>query len=142
MTEEKNIQFKFHSLQENIVNINSKPSDFDDSSFNFSITATQKVNETSNLLIVVVHVIIENNNSTYTLATIEVYCAYEIINFSEYIKSDDKGVYCIPDILTGQTNLISISTTRGYMYSILKGTYLQKAFLPIVTLDQFKKYEG
>jgi hypothetical protein len=63
---------------------------------------------------------------------------YEILNFVDVIKISTDGKLDIPQALIEVLNSISISTTRGVMFSTFKGTFLHNAVLPIIDPRQFQ----
>lgn len=100
--------------------------------FNFNINIESKADATKNLVFVIVNVEIKNDDQSLTVGSISVSCVYEIFNFNDAIKLDNEGRINIPPKLVETLNIISISTTRGVMYSTFKGTFLHNAFLPII----------
>ncbi|MBL0073688.1 MAG: hypothetical protein IPP34_18540 [Bacteroidetes bacterium] len=67
---------------------------------------------------------------------LSVSCIFEILNFEDVIKVEADGKVNIPPRLIETLNIISISTTRGVMFSTFKGT-LHGAVLPIIDPKQF-----
>ncbi|WP_026750629.1 hypothetical protein [Sediminibacterium sp. C3] len=102
------------------------------SNFNFNINIESKVDASKNLMFVTVNVEIKNDDQSLTVGSISVRCIYEIFNFIEVIKIDNDGKVDLPAKLVETLNIISISTTRGVMFSTFKGTFLHHAFLPII----------
>ena len=58
-----------------------------------------------------------------------------INNFKKVLKKNSAGIYKIPVSLSAATNNITISTVRGSLYERLRGTYIEKAILPLITHD-------
>jgi hypothetical protein len=69
---------------------------------------------------------------------LSVSCIFEIANFEDVIKLEADGKVNIPQSLIETFNIISISTTRGVMFSTFKGTFLHGAVLPIIDPKQFQ----
>jgi hypothetical protein len=109
--------------------------------FNFNINIESKVDHLKKLLFIIVHVEIKCENQKYQLGSISVSCVYSIANFEEVVKIESDGRINIPQTLFETLNSISISTTRGVMYSTFKGTFLHNAFLPIVNPRGFQLKE-
>lgn len=61
------------------------------------------------------------------------------MNFNEVIHADAEGIVTLPQDLADILNSISISTTRGLMFSAFKETFLHNAFLPIIDPKQFSQ---
>jgi len=106
--------------------------------FNFNISIESKADATNKLVFVIVHVEIKNDDHSIVLGALSVSCIYEIVNFDEVIKIEENGKFDIPQRLIETLNIISISTTRGVMFSTFKGTFLHAAVLPIIDPKQFQ----
>jgi len=65
---------------------------------------------------------------------------YEIINFSEFIDSNDNSIN-IPDQIMHTFLSISLSTTRGILAAKTEGTQLRDVFIPILNPTGFKPVE-
>jgi hypothetical protein len=109
--------------------------------FNFNINIESKIDHLKKLLFVIVDVEIKCENQKSQLGSIAVSCVYSIANFEEVVKIESDGKINIPQTLFETLNSISISTTRGVMYSTFKGTFLHNAFLPIVNTRGFQLKE-
>lgn len=106
--------------------------------FNFNISIESKADAPNKFVFVIVHVEIKNDDHSLILGALSVSCIYEIVNFDEVIKIDENGKLDIPQQLIETLNIISISTTRGVMFSTFKGTFLHGAVLPIIDPNQFQ----
>jgi len=100
--------------------------------FNFNLNIESKADTSKKLVFVIVNVEIKNDDQSLIIGTISVSCVYEIFNFEEVIKIEVDGRINMPPKLVETLNIISISTTRGVMFSTFKGTFLHNAFLPII----------
>lgn len=106
--------------------------------FNFNISIESRTDPSKKLVFVIVHVEIKNDDLSIALGSISVSCIYEIVNFDDVIKTEADGRVNIPEKLIETLNIISISTTRGVMFSNFKGTFLHGAVLPIIDPQQFQ----
>lgn len=106
--------------------------------FNFNISIESRTDSSKKLVFVIVHVEIKNDNLSVVLGSISASCIYEIVNFDEVIKTEADGRVNIPEKLIETLNIISLSTTRGVMFSYFKGTFLHGAVLPIIDPKQFQ----
>ena len=70
------------------------------------------------------------------LAKIRVSFVYEFNSF-EGFTTGSPGVYNFPQEFMVAINSISISTLRGIMFSLFRGTFLHKAVLPVVDPKSF-----
>ncbi len=103
----------------------------------FNIRVESKADAANKLVFVIVHVEIGNEDHSIVLGEISVSCIFEIINFDEVIRIEENGKFDIPPRLIETLNVVSISTTRGVMFSTFKGTFLHGAVLPILDPKQF-----
>lgn len=106
--------------------------------FNFNINIESRADAVNKLVFVIVHVEIKNDDHLVVLGALSVSCIFEIVNFEDVIKLDSDGKVNIPQRLIETLNIISISTTRGVMFSTFKGTFLHGAVLPIIDPKQFQ----
>jgi hypothetical protein len=106
--------------------------------FNFNINIDSRADALNKLVFVIVHVSINNDDHSDVLGALSVSCIYEIPNYADVIKSDSEGKLDIPQHLIETLNSLSISTTRGVMFSTFKGTFLHDAVLPIIDPKQFQ----
>lgn len=107
-------------------------------SFNYNINIESRADAPNKLVFVIVHVEIKNNEQSYVLGALSVSCIFEIVNFEEVIKTEPDGKLIIPQPLIDTLNSVSISTTRGVMFSTFKGTYLHNAILPVIEPKQLQ----
>jgi hypothetical protein len=105
--------------------------------FNFSISIESRADTVNKLVFVIVHVEIKNDDLSAVFGTLSVSCIFEIVNFKDVVKIEADGKVNIPEQLTETLNSISISTTRGVMFSTFKGTFLHGAVLPVIDPKQF-----
>jgi hypothetical protein len=110
-----------------------------DVQFFFDIRVEVKVSVENKLVVPFVHIKVREGESNLALATIGVSCHFEIQDFEAHIKLNEAGLYAIPPILETSLKQIAISTARGVLYSELKGTYLNNAVLPIISVASLKK---
>jgi hypothetical protein len=112
--------------------------DLNITNFNFNINIESKADAPNKIVFVIVNIEIKNEDQSVILGSISVSCIYEILNFVDVIKISTDGKLDIPQALIEVLNSISISTTRGVMFSTFKGTFLHNAVLPIIDPRQFQ----
>lgn len=100
--------------------------------FNFSIRIESKADAANKLVFVIVHVDIKTEDLSLVLGSLSLSCIYEIADFDAVIKMDAGGNLVMPEPLIETLNSQSISTTRGVMFSMFRGTFLHGAVLPLV----------
>ncbi|HUC82356.1 MAG TPA: hypothetical protein VMR70_15730 [Flavisolibacter sp.] len=111
------------------------------SNFNFNIGLESKADAANKLLFVIVSVEIKTEDQNYVLGSLSASCIYSLDNFEELVKIEANGRLDMPKPLVEMLNSISISTTRGLMFSTFKGTFLHNAFLPIIDPTAFEQAE-
>lgn len=107
--------------------------------FNFNISLENRANATDKLVFIIVHVKIKNEDQSIVLGGLSVSCIFEIANFEKNVTIEPEGKIKLPKQLVEILNSISISTTRGVMFSTFKGTFLHGAVLPIIDPKQFQE---
>lgn len=105
--------------------------------FHYDILIEHQVNNELNILQVVTHVELFNEARDFNFGAIKVGCAFELDDLKKYFDNKTKN-YIIPKGIIEVLNSVSISTTRGVMFSQLRGTYLHNAILPIIDPKTFK----
>jgi hypothetical protein len=104
--------------------------------FNFNISIEIRADAVNKLVFVIVNIDIKNDGHSTVLGALSVSCIFDITNFEDVIKIEADGKVNIPQRLIETLNIISISTTRGVMFSTFKGTFLHSAILPIIDPQQ------
>jgi hypothetical protein len=134
------LQLKSIELLKSSISLPSVP-DVSLNNFNFNISLESKADATNKFLFVIVSVEIRSEDQNHILGSLAVSCIYSVVNFDEVVKIEADGKLDIPQPLVEILNSISISTTRGVMFSTFKGTFLHNAFLPIVDPRSFQQVE-
>lgn len=127
-----NAQLQFRSIELLSGSINAPHSLNPTSDYNFNINIQTQVDESKDLIFSIVYVDITNPERTFTYGSLAASCIYTLGNFNEIITKDEMGRHIIPKGLVDTLNMISISTTRGIMFSTFKGTFLHNAIMPLV----------
>lgn len=104
-------------------------------SYKFNINAEQKINLENKLIFDVISVEILNEDTESKLGSIKVSVIYELNNMAALYDKNSQKVN-LPKELIAHLNDISISTTRGVLFSQFKGTHLHNAFLPVINIKQ------
>ena len=105
--------------------------------FNFGVGVEARLNAEEKLLFVVSTVEIRNDDSSVLLADIKTSCVFAIKNFDEHVKQSASGKLEINQYLLNTLNMVSISTTRGIMFTTFKGTCVHNAILPVIDPKDF-----
>ena len=107
--------------------------------FNFEISLDANVDHSQKLVINNTRIKIKGDQNEAILGSLICACIFSVANFEEVIKMKEDGQADIDEAFVEAINSISISTTRGVMFSELKGTVLHYAFLPIIDVKGLKK---
>ena len=75
------------------------------------------------------------------LGSIKVGCSFKVENIEEYTDHDQQYVDFPMEMLTN-LNAEAISTTHGVMFANFSGTFLHKAYLPLIDTSQFFKEDN
>jgi hypothetical protein len=87
---------------------------------------------------VLVEIHIRDIKRESTFGTVCTRCVYEVLELSHFVK-DEKNKETFLEQLYTTLNSVSLSTTRGIMFSLFRGTFLHNALLPIVASNAFTK---
>ena len=134
------LQLKSIELLKGSISLPSVP-EVSLNNFNFNINLESKADATNKILFVIVSVEIRSEDQNHVLGSLAVSCIYSIVNFDEVVKIEADGKLDVPQPLVEILNSLSISTTRGVMFSTFKGTFLHNAFLPIIDPRSFQQVE-
>ncbi|HEV8515132.1 MAG TPA: hypothetical protein VGQ59_17745 [Cyclobacteriaceae bacterium] len=107
--------------------------------FNFEVSVVANVDSNKKLVINATHVKIKGDKQDAILGSITCACIFSVGNFEEVITMKSETLAEINETFAETINSISISTTRGVMFSELKGTTLHYAFLPIIDIKSLAK---
>lgn len=140
---EKQIQFRYSNIVVLFKNVNQMPdsfagADFKTLSYNFNIKIEVAVKPELNTVIFNVNVSINEQNKSDILANFSIANLFEIVNFNDFIKLNNNGLYDIPPGLDSLLKPICLSTARGIIYTNLLGTYLQNTIMPVVFMNTFE----
>jgi hypothetical protein len=108
--------------------------------FLFNVKTQSFLDDNKRIVIIIVVVSVFKNEKEDYLAKIGVAVTFGIENYED-LKMED-GTYNIPLEFENTLKQIGISTTRGILYSELRGTRLHGAIMPIITVDTLKQEDG
>ncbi|MEX2596392.1 MAG: hypothetical protein WEC59_05615 [Salibacteraceae bacterium] len=100
--------------------------------FKFNIESNAGFDLEKNQVFVTIHIKVMDQYMKTLFGSIQTGMAYEIENMKGHMIEGDEGKTSLPIQMVEVLNSVSVSTTRGIMYSRFMGTYLGKAFLPII----------
>ncbi len=98
--------------------------------YNFNINIEQRINDEEQMVAVVTSIELIHEADKQCHASIKTSCIFRIENFQDFMTKDKVVEFPEPFIIT--LNSISLSTTRGIMFSRFSGTFMQDVLLPVV----------
>jgi hypothetical protein len=136
------IQIPFQIKNIKILDINlafPSTSNPENKIFHYNINLQHRISAHDKLISVDISVEIINQDKTLKLGSLKATCIYFVESLSDF-KSNAKGqLFDLPEAFVSTLNSISISTTRGIMFSQFRGTHLHNAILPIIDPSGFKQ---
>ena len=109
------------------------------STFLYNVRIVQDIERNKKLVFIIVHVDIHSTEEKKDVGSLSVSHIYELANFEEVVTILDEHNFKLSESVNDILNSISISTTRGVMFSTFKGTLLHNAILPIVNPKHLDK---
>jgi hypothetical protein len=107
----------------------------DEISFNFVVDI--KLGAPEKLAVVVTDIsILWPKEDNKRLAFFKTVCVFHFPGFDEIFTAIEDGRYEIPFDIEVMLKTTGLSTTRGMIYSDIKGTYLHGALLPLVDINK------
>lgn len=137
--EEENIEFQLTNIEilESEIKTPKEPL-VNNIVFSFDIALEQRFNVEQELIFVICDItIFPQDNPEQKLGKYRSSCIFKVNNLSKYIAENKKINLSENFIVT--LNSVALSTTRGLMFSLFKGTFLQGAILPLLDPSQYKK---
>lgn len=107
--------------------------------FNFTVNVESNADKDKKLLIALTKVKIKGDSQTSEIGSLTCACIFSVANFEEVIAIRANGQVDLSPPFANTINSIAISTTRGVMFSELKGTFLHYAFLPVIDVKGLVK---
>jgi hypothetical protein len=105
-------------------------------SFTYNFNIEHRINVDSKIVLVLILSEILDEDKITKLCSLKVGYLYEVPNLLDFFDDKNKRVN-FPQEVIFILNSISLSTTRGILYSNLKGTLLHNAILPIIDPKSF-----
>lgn len=106
--------------------------------FNFDIALEQRFNVEQELIFVICDITtLTKDDPENKLGKYRSSCIFRVKDLKQFFTENKK--VNLPESLIITINSVAISTTRGLMFSLFKGTFLQGAILPLLDPSQYKK---
>jgi len=134
------ISFKFRNID--IVEfsfVHPKQPIPENSNFRFETQIEHKVNLAEKIIIVVSSFSIHCEDLNEKVGNAVVSCVYKIENIEDFV--DENNVFSLPEHLLIMFNSISISTCRGVLFTLFRGTPLHTVILPVINPADLNKQQ-
>lgn len=136
--EKVEINFGFRTIEVIEFSLNQPPQPgLKSDNFLFNIEVQQRIDAEHKVVHDIIKLKVSSSEVQEVLGQLSTLCVFHIDNFEEVVKYKD-GVAVLPVEFTNQLNNIAISTTRGVMFTMFRGSYLHRAILPIVYPQQLQ----
>jgi|JI6StandDraft_1071083.scaffolds.fasta_scaffold410391_2 hypothetical protein len=113
------------------------PPDENPSEMNFNVNLENAVHPEKSWIVCNVTVNIRTQKSGTPLGKLAASLAFSLEDFATHIHKNEQGAVILPPDLLATLNGIAISTTRGIMFGVFKGTPLHGALLPLMDVKAF-----
>ena len=136
---DENIEFQLINIEilESEIKV-PKKSLPNDVVYSFDVALEQRFNIEQELIFVICNITtFPQGNPDQKLGKYSSSCIFKVNNLSKYISKDKKINLSENFIIT--INSVAISTTRGLMFSLFKGTFLHGAILPLLDPNTIQK---
>lgn len=131
-------KYSLNLVQLNESHIHPVPShDEAASGLNFTVNLENAVHEENGWVMCTVTVSIVTQRSATPLGKLSATLSFALADFNTLVYKNDQGIAVIPPDLLATLNGIAISTTRGIMFGVFKGTPLHGALLPLMDVKAF-----
>lgn len=109
--------------------------------FSFDMRVDVEVIPDNKHLIQHIRIGIREKDIDTVLANFVISFVYEVVNFDEVIQEAEKGIFNISTDLDLLTRSNALSTSRGIIWSELRGTYLHHAIVPVIDATSFTQHK-
>ncbi len=103
--------------------------------YKYNVNIEHRFNIDQKNMFVITSVEVFGGSEKVELCTAKVSCIYNIENFSDFVK--EKKIELPENFIVG-VNSISLSTTRGVLFTLFRGTHLHNLILPLIDTKEFK----
>ena len=109
--------------------------------YHFNLDIEHKFNIEKKQIFAITTVNVLHEDKETLLGSIQVGCSFKVENSEEY-TDQEKQSFNFPQEMLTNLNAEAISTTRGVMFSNFSGTFLHRAYLPLIDPSQFFKEDN
>ncbi|MPM41225.1 hypothetical protein SDC9_87875 [bioreactor metagenome] len=135
--ENNNISFKIETIELLDYSLSGKDKNIPvEAVFNFDINIEHRFDVQNNRVIAITNFKILVEGIEDVLGSASISCIYNISEMKKYIDGKDVN---LPDEFITTINSLSLSTSRGILFTLFRGTILHNAILPVINPLDFKK---
>lgn len=140
LNKQEHIDYQLKSIGILEINLNlPKQIPRENKTYHYNINIQHRINPEQQLVIVDTFVEILYQDKKTQLGHLKVACVYFVESLLDYKSDRDGKLINLPKSFIETLNSISVSTTRGIMFSQFKGTFLHNAVLPVIDSMSFVK---
>lgn len=134
-----NIEFKIEGIELLEYSINSPNTKLPENTpYRFDLNIEHKISIEFKKVFVIISLNILYDELKLNLGHAKISCIYAFPNV-DYFQSKENSMVEMPEALIITLNSISLSTSRGVMFALFRGTFLHNIILPIVDPKSFTK---
>lgn len=135
---ENQIEFRIERIDQGSFSLNPPKEPLTNNyTFTFDVELNNSIDMDNEQFIVVCSVHVSSTDASFRFASLEIACIFKIEQFTKHIIKKE-ATFEVPPVFVTSTNSITISTTRGAMFGLFKGTFLHNAVLPIINPANLK----
>ena len=136
-TQPKELNFQLKAIELLDATLNHPGYELPESTiFHYDLSIEHKINIDEKVIFVINEIQILNEKRDFKLGSVKVSCVFSIENLDNFVDSKLSTIN-LPEQFATILNSLTISTTRGIMFSQFKGTFLQHAYLPVIDPKSF-----
>ncbi len=135
----KEIAFKIEGIELLEYSLNSPLTALPDKlEYKFDLGIEQKISLPAKRVFVVCSITVSCDHNPDRLAHAKISCIYEVPELESFLDKSSNDLI-LPDNLAITLISVSLSTCRGVMFTLFRGTFLHNAVLPLVDPQTFIK---
>ena len=137
--QELELQFNIDQIELNERQISKPPiRPLQKKDFGYEVGLEVKVNGEEGKTVHTITIFVKGNEDKVEYGSISVSCTFIIYNFPVIVDIKEDS-FVIPEYVIELLNTVTIGTARGIFFSEFRGTFLEKALLPILDVKAFQK---
>ncbi len=131
MEQQVDVQYQLKAIELVEVRIEPVLTEEKPKEFHFNLSLEHRLVPEQKLIVNMVEITVYGDDKKNILGSVKTAYSYLVNNFDDFV-SKEKDKADIPENFLTLLNSVSISTTRGILFSQFRGTRLHSAILPIL----------